>query len=312
MEYGHYKYNEYRFHHYVATSEFGIMPTEYRQFAGSSRDRNRIIKLNELKSKWGFNYIAACIGVSSNISAIVNAGYPISSNYLATGFATGGILDRNTILNAGNGLSSSTYFWGYYIDEPYSHTGIPYLTQADFKNFRDFVKSTRPNSLFGFGETNIYTANRYTHNPYFWYSGYYTNYHQTSVDFVMCTRYNGYYNEDDQRDLWSELSNSYSAKFNRTWISANLDNNEFDDLLGHAMNKGAAPWLYQMEDATDLTDNVISIYCDKAWKAGFLDRYDEKLEVWMVCKLNHKHNPNYLEECAWQKEKEIYLGIVKK
>jgi len=50
---------EYILHHYVANSEFGIMPTEDRQFAGSSGDPSKIQKLNELKSKWGFNYIAA-------------------------------------------------------------------------------------------------------------------------------------------------------------------------------------------------------------------------------------------------------------
>lgn len=90
LEYGWKREYQYVFDHYVAKREFGIMPTNYRQLAGSSGDPNRIQKLNELKSKWGFNYIAACIGDYGNIQAIVNAGFPISTNYMAAGFGTGG------------------------------------------------------------------------------------------------------------------------------------------------------------------------------------------------------------------------------
>ena len=57
-----------------STKEFGIWPHDSRMYAGSSGDPNRIRKLNELKSKWGFNYIAASIGDGANIGAIVSAG----------------------------------------------------------------------------------------------------------------------------------------------------------------------------------------------------------------------------------------------
>lgn len=310
LEYGTMEKTEYVFHHYVANGEFGIMPTEYRQLAGTSGNPARIQKLNELKSKWGFNYIAAVAGVYDNIQAIVNAGYPISTNYMACGFATGGAGDRATVQNLNNGLPSSTYFWGYYWDEPYSHTDFPHVPQSDFKSFRDFVKGLRPNSFFGFGETNYYTANFYTHNPYRWYLEYFINYYPAQVDFVMCTRYAGYYNENDQRDLWTELSSLYGTTFKRTWISANLDGGEFNDLLGHARNKGAAPWLYQMEDATDLSDQMIASYCNSAWLQDYLERYDEEYDVWYVCVLNHTHDPNAPEECVWQEDSRIYQGIV--
>ncbi len=290
---------EYVFDHYVANSEFGIMPTEYRQFAGSSGDPNRIQKLNELKSKWGFNYIAACIGNTANVQAIVNAGYPKISNYLATGFALGGQEDRATVQN-------NDPFWGYYFDEPYSHTGFPHLTQSSFKSFRDFVKSIRPNSHFGFGETTRYTANFYTHNPYFWFGSYYTNNYPTSVDFVMCTRYVGYYNEADQRDLWTEMDNLYGSTFNRTWISSNLDGGEFVTLLGHAHNIGAAPWLYQMEDPNDLNDQTLESYCHCAWIQDVLTRYDKMYDVMYQCTLNHVHDP---ELCYWVEYSRTYLGM---
>ena len=48
MEVGWQVIYEYEFDHYVARSEFGIWPTTYRQYAGSSGDPNRIAKLNEL------------------------------------------------------------------------------------------------------------------------------------------------------------------------------------------------------------------------------------------------------------------------
>jgi len=261
--------------------EFGIMPHENRMYAGSSGNPYFLQKLNELKTKWGFNYICAAIGDLNNIQAIVYAGYPISTNYMASGFIDGGQLDRATVANQYNGLSPEIYFWAYYFDEPYSHTDYAHVTQSSFKNFRDYIKSLRPNSLFGFGETNVYSANRYTHNPYFWFTQYYTNNYPTDVDIVMCTRYIGYYGESDQRDLWSELKTSYTSKFNRTWISANLDRGEFNLLLGHAKNKGAAPWLFQMNDNEDISDNAISEYCYNAYVQAYLIRKERKyIYVW--------------------------------
>ncbi|MDF1612198.1 hypothetical protein [Stygiobacter electus] len=235
LEYGTKTEIEYVFHHYVANSEFGIMPTEYRQYAGSSGDPNRIQKLNELKSKWGFNYIAACIGVYENIQAIVNAGFPIETNYLASGFATGGTEDRATVQNLYNGLSPNNHFWGYYVDEPYNHDCCASITQSSFKSFRDFVKGLHPNSLFGFGETYYVFANFHTHNPYEWLYGYsYTNYYPTQVDFVMCTRYDSFSGtEIDHRPLWDGLQGLYGNVFSRTWIAAHKDGSEFRNLLGY-------------------------------------------------------------------------------
>lgn len=312
LEYGTKRETEYVLHHYIANSEFGIMPTEYRQFAGSSGDPNRIQKLNELKSKWGFNYIAACIGVYENIQAIVNAGFPISTNYLAAGFCTGGDGDRATVQNLNNGLSSSTYFWGYYFDEPYSHDCSASITQASFKNFRDFVKGLRPNSLFGLGETNVYTANRYTHNPYFWFGTYYPNYNPTSVDFVMCTKYTNYSNNIDQRPLWDELQSKYNGVYSRTWIAAHADGSEFRNLLGYCRDHGYAPWFYQMQDGYDYNDQMIASYCEAAWLEGFLQRYDTQYEVWYHCILSHTHDPEAPWECLWVEDGRISQGIVQR
>lgn len=251
--------------------EFGILPHTNRQYAGSSGDPYRIQKLNELKSKWGFNYILASIGVYENIMAIVNAGYPIATNYIA-GISCNQA-GRDAAANVWNGLSPSTYFWAYYTDEPYSNQQI---TQYDFKQFRNYIVQLRPNSLFGFGETTKYSANRYTHNPYFWNGFWVINYNPTSVNFVMCTRYVGYYNEKDQTELWNELKSSYQDKFNRTWISANSDGSEFNYLLGYCKDNNISPWFYQLEDFEDNSDVMLSQYCYYAFSKNFLKRVDKK------------------------------------
>lgn len=170
----------------------------------------------------------------------------------------------------------------------------------------------RPNSLFGFGETTVYTANRYTHNPYYWYGTYYINYHPTQVDFVMCTKYSDYYNENDQRDLWDDLQAKYNNLFSRTWIAAHLDGGEFRALLGYCRDHGYAPWFYQMQDGTDNDDYMISRYCEAAWLEGFLTRYDKQYEVWFMCVLNHTHDPNAPWECSWVEDHRVYQGIIQR
>jgi len=311
LEYGWKYENEYVFDHYVANGEFGIWPSDNRQYAGSSGDPNRIQKLNELKSIWGFNYIAANIGDYNNIQAIVAAGFPINTNYLATGFTLGDSGDRNTVQNMYNGLAPSTYFWGYYMDEPYNHDCCAPLTQYSFKSFRDFVKSIKPNSLFGFGETYYMWANFYTHNPYEWVDGNHTNYYPANVDFVMCTRYDSFLGTSiDQRPLWDGFKSKYNNIFARTWIAAHKDGSEFRNLLGYCRDQGYAPWFYQKQDGYDYNDQMIASYCNAAWLEGFLRRYDKKYEVWYRCILNHTHNPNQPENCLWEEDSRLFLGIV--
>jgi len=231
---------------------------------------------------------------------------------LATGFCTGGDDDRATVQNLNNGLPSSTYFWGYYFDEPYSHDCSASITQFSFKSFRDFVKNLRPNSLLGIGETNVYTANRYTHNPYSWFGEYYPNYNPAQVDFVMCTVYWDYYRRNDQRPIWDELKAKYNNVYSRTWIAAHLDGGEFRNLLGYCRDQGYAPWFYQMDDGYDYNDQMIASYCNAAWLEGLLRRYDSKYEVWYRCTLNHTHDPEAPWECLWIEDHRNFIEIVQR
>lgn len=256
--------------------EFGIWPHANRMFAGSSGDPNRILRLNELKSKWGFNYIAAVIGDGQNISAIINAGYPRTTNFMA--MITCNQSGRDAVANCCNGLSINDYFWAYYTDEPYSEQGI---TQYSFKDFRNYVVQLRPSSIFGFGETTRYTANRYTHNPYYWFGMYLINYNPTSVNFVMCSRYDGYYDEIDQRPIWNDLKSLYPNIFKRTWISANKDGSEFNSLLSYCRDYNISPWLYQWQDYEDHSDLMLSQYCYNAYLTNFLSREEKRfIYIW--------------------------------
>lgn len=300
---------EYVLHHYIANSEFGIWTTKNRQHAGSSGDPYWITKLNQLKSKWGFNYISAEIGNGQDITAIVNAGFSRTTNYM--GYIPAHQGGRDAVANLYNGLLPSDYFWTYYTDEPYSGQS---LTQGSFKDFRDYVKNLHPSSLFGFGETYYIWANMYTHNPYLWTDGYYhTNYHQSQVDFLMCTRYDSFSGLDkDQRDLWDGLWNLYNNKYARTFIAAHKDGSEFRNLLGYYRNHGIAPWFFQEMDGYDYNDQMIESYCNAAWLEGFLTRYDSKYEVWYRCILNHVHDPEAPWECYWVEDHRNFIQIVQR
>ena len=300
---------EYVFNHYEANSEFGIWPTNDRQYAGSSGDTSKMRKLNELKSKWGFNYISANIGDGQNISAIVSAGFSRTTNYMALlGADQAG---RDAAANCCNGLNSNDYFWAYYTDEPYTEQSI---TQYDFKSFRDYVKGLHQNSLFGFGETYYVWANRYTHNPYLWADGqYYINYNPAQVDFVMCTRYISWSGTSiDQRSLWDGLQSIYNNVFARTWIAAHQDGSEFRNLLGYCRDQGYAPWFFQALDGYDYNDQMIASYCQAAWLEGFLERYDKQYLVLYRCILNHTHDPNAPWDCIWEEYDRTYIGMVQR
>ncbi|PKL84055.1 MAG: hypothetical protein CVV24_01990 [Ignavibacteriae bacterium HGW-Ignavibacteriae-3] len=299
---------EYVFDRYEANGEFGIWPTEYRQYAGSSGNPNRITKLNELKSKWGFNYIAANIGDAQNVTAIVNAGFPITSNYMALVDANQSGL--NAIMNMQYGS-----FWSYYIDEPYSRITnsppLPKITQAQFQNARNVSKQYHPNSNFIFGETDQVKAGYYTDNPYFLAEQYHINYYPTNVDFAMCAKYDDLLGRIDQRTLWDGFIAKYSNKF-KPWISADEDINEFRNLLGTCRDNNLAPWFFQAQDGTDNTDQIIASYCQAAWLEGLLRRYDKLFLVTYRCLLNHIHDPNNPDNCIWEEYDRSYQGTVQR
>jgi len=53
------------------------------------------------------------------------------------------------------------------------------------------------------------------------------------------------WDEDDQRDEWTDFNNAFGSKFNHLWISGELDRGEMDLLTGHAQNMGKnSIWMY--------------------------------------------------------------------
>ncbi len=285
---------EYEFDHYVARSEFGIWPTEYRQHAGSSGDPDRIAKLNELHSKWGFNYIAAHIGVLPNITAIEAAGFPKETNYMALVVVSQA--GRDAVANVYNGLSPNDYFWAYYTDEPGTEQNA---SEFEMFSLDTLVKSIHNYSLFGFGETWLGAFYKFTNTFY-----------KTRPDYIMCTKYfrDELEQDIDQRPRWEEIKNGHYG-FTKTWIAAHKDGSEFSQLLGWCKNNNVAPWFYQNEDVHDLSDGMLPQYCNAAWNAGFLDRYDKRFKVWYKCTLTHTHDPLHPGLCNWVEDRRVLEGI---
>ncbi|KUG25128.1 hypothetical protein ASZ90_005051 [hydrocarbon metagenome] len=213
---------------------------------------------------------------------------------------------RDAVANVYNGLSSSDYFWTYYTDEPLS---IQTISQHSFSDFKDYVKNLHSNSNFAFGETNTTYSGFYTDNPYIWLGVPHTNYYPTDPDIIFCTRYENVYGGIDQRSLWDAFRSKYNQTFSRTWIAAHKDGSEFSQLLGYCMNNNIAPWFYQNEDVHDLSDGMLPQYCNAAWNAGFLDRYDKRFKVWYKCTLTHTHDPLHPGLCNWVEDRRVLEGV---
>ncbi len=89
--------------------------------------------------------------------------------------------------------------------------------------------------------------------------------------------YDFIYTEADQRDAWNSFNSSFSNKFNCLWISANSDQEELSDLIGHARNIDKNQvWLYDGGDW-----NTIDNFCYYAWQNHFISRHERKyIYVW--------------------------------
>ena len=104
------------------------------------------------------------------------------------------------------------------------------------------------------------------------------------VNTIMCTKYcldlEAICYFYDQRGRWTDFRNSWGSKFNMTWISSRLDNEEFDNLIGHAYNLGLdGVWLFQADDtqaSAETERSRIETFSLYAWKWGFLRRVERK------------------------------------
>jgi len=218
-----------------------------------------VTKLQELRTKWGFNYLGL---YETQYSTAQSAGYtPANLMLIISPY------EDNTWINAINNNPTS---WGYYVDELVKrlYYADPWRTDIRdlFINVRNVIKNKSTSSLFIEGETDEWFAN--------WVDD--------IVDVMTCTRYDRDLS-DDQRPLWDDFRSTCGSKFSQTWISARLDYQEYYNLLGHARNMGLqGVWLYQNDESGDLTTRI-SEFSSYAWQFGWLRRFDRKWEYGYEC-----------------------------
>jgi hypothetical protein len=214
-------------------------------------------KLKAFKDTLGFNYICT---VETLLNTVIAAGFD-RNHVMIGGFTTDGPW-KQTILN-------TMPVWAYYADEQgqdYSYD----VVQNWFKNMRQFLDES--------GNSNIKIVGGETNEDDF---ESYNLYAET-----MCTKYCldfsficWFY---DQRGLWSDFRSKWNSKFNMTWISAysDWDNDEFDDLIGHARKLGLQGiWFFQMDDfdvSEKLEKAKFNSFCFYAWKWGYLQKIEKQ------------------------------------
>jgi hypothetical protein len=240
-----YVYSWYKYYEPVEGKIIGIWPHLNRW--------NDIQKLKDLKYRWGFNYITFWTGLGHDKFNMANQiGYSPATNIMY-------LLEPDYYLDA----AQFENCWAYYLDEP-SERKIPFNKALTMKTW---LKNNFPKSLF---VTSGYKRNSDLIN--------YTN---ALADKILFSAYIHWWKflgiwiswpvNTDQRGDWTDMKNLFGNKFSMTWISANSDLSEYNQLLGHAKNLGLQGiWLYQYSEGPEADDNNINTFCNAAAYSGFL------------------------------------------
>jgi hypothetical protein len=240
-----YKYEWYKYYEPVEGKILGTLPHESRW--------NDIQKLKELKYRWGFNFILFSIGNGTNRLVIAKQiGYLPSKNIVMS-------IEPNFYLEA----AQYEECWGYYLDEP-ADRQIPFNTVQSMKSW---LKTNFPNAPF--------IISGYKRNSDL------INYTNSLADQVLFSSYIHWWKflgvwvswptNTDQRSDWTDMKNLFGNRFSMTWISAEEDMSEYNQLLGHANNLGLEGiWLYQSNIGTEVDENNFTKFCDAAVSYRYL------------------------------------------
>jgi hypothetical protein len=204
--------------------------------------------VKDLKEKWGFNYIF----LMPDPQYLENVLMHYKRENILCGFIESNLYN-DTIYNN---------MWAYYLDEPFTAHKKGEVTEAAAE------WSKQNNSLFITGD--------YKRNNWF------VNYAKNSADIVMFTSYKRWDQflfwwipgRNDQRSSWRDMQNTFGDQFSMTWMSGELDENEFETLFAYAAKLNlTGVWLYSYCKIND--DSVIEKFCEAAVKAGFMEVYYE-------------------------------------
>jgi len=244
------------FDHYKANPEYivGIWPNSLRTLSAD--------KISELKSRFGFEYIALEIPTDLNrFNLIKSSGFPP---------------DRIMVTFQPANLEQKTREFGkiyaYYLDEPnergFSIDGLREIINKNAEGSEFIISGYRRTSnLIGMvSESDGVMFSSYVH----WWQ---------CFPNVWCA----WPYDDDQRDDWTDMKERYGEKSFMNWIGAHRDTLEYNDLLKHAADlslKGI--WFYQQLDEKNSDKNILD-FCFAAWKNSFMKRYERKYIYEYTC-----------------------------
>jgi len=170
----------------------------------------------------------------------------------------------------------------YYLDEPAEHncsgqpSGGRLYTPQELATRRDYIHANRPGAKFVIGGYKRCNHNLIasTYADLFMYSSY-MNWDELGIP--LCFLNIGWGNtaespwlpgNDDQRDSWTAVRQSYGSKFMITWIHGGGD--EYSTLFPHA-NQLGLNGLWQFNRAP-IDSARLESFCATAWENGWLAR----------------------------------------
>ena len=240
-----YTYSWYKYYNPVEGKIIGIWPHPDRY--------NDISRLKELKYKWGFKYLVFWFPMGNNgFNLLKQAGYEPETNIMTN-------VEGSDYTNA----VQYDKCLGYFLDEP-EYKDISLTTVQTIKIW---FNTNFPNVPF--------ISSGYKRNSYL------KDLTNNIVDQVLFSSYIHWWEvlgvwiswpvNPDQRDDWTDMKNLFGSKFTMTWVSANQDLSEYNDLIGHAANLGLTGlWLYNDPNSPEVDDNNLETFCSNAANRGYL------------------------------------------
>jgi len=211
-------------------------------------------RLEELKERWGFNYILLAAIYGEKEKSLANyAGYD-SLHIMHQIYLPDLINKKESVLH---NIKNVGKIWAYYFDEPISR-------EHSYIQFLDLIKDLSnsgfyPHAKFIVSELDEKKAARLLRIS----------------DGIM---YSGYGNKEamglDQVKTWTEWKQYLGEKFSLIWISSDQDSNEYLTLFKAAHDLGFnAVWFYALEpigDGEEINDSNYKKFCDAAVEYGFM------------------------------------------
>ena len=211
-------------------------------------------KLNELKDRFGFNYILIAAPYGEEwLQNVRKSKYDF--DHVMKQLYYGDLVNRPEWF--WNNIEITGKVWAYYFDEPisreFSYIGVTKLMTALIK------KEYYPHAQFIFGELDEKKAILFN-------------------NIAEVLMFSGYGSQEksgfDQKQTWNEWRNYLGPKLSMCWISTLEDSLEYRTLLQTAKELNMdGVWLYQYEplDAKGETSNAnLQKFCEAAAKFGFL------------------------------------------